>query len=112
MSLEQVKEITDLVIWASIANGLIAIGMIIVALILAWHLRQHRREATARAEILRDLLFVIDAEGQLERTQQWMRENSVVISDLDNYWQKVAFSIYTDLAEVAERSRRLSEYQP
>ena len=49
------------------------------------------------------------AAQALDRTQAWMRTNGVVMDDLNEPWQKVAFSVYTDLAEVSERARHALE---
>lgn len=49
------------------------------------------------------------AETATERTQAWMRKNGIIFDSVtdtpEDRWQKIAFSIYTDLVEVAEKAR-------
>ena len=37
---------------------------------------------------------------QQTKTIDWLRANGIVFDNLDDHWQKVAFSIYNDLCEV------------
>lgn len=47
---------------------------------------------------------VRDVEAQPGEAQRIMRENGLVIDDLDDPMQKLAFTFYSDLAELASKA--------
>ena len=62
--------------------------------------RQDRGILRARITRLEKALeFAKDAP---KHTQEWLRKNDIKFTNLKSHWQKVGFSIYTDLCEVAD----------
>ena len=53
--------------------------------------------------------FLVVVAGKCEEEQAKMRSNGFVIDDLDQPWQKLAFTFYSDIAEMSMRARQLLE---
>ena len=62
------------------------------------HEQQLIEDGAALAKRYREALVRIGAQQQ--RTLEVLRSNGIVFDDLSDHWQKVAFTIYTDLCEM------------
>lgn len=57
---------------------------------------RYGRDVLALVEIAKDMERIAE---QQSKTLDWLQANGIVFDNLDDHWQKVAFSIYTDLCE-------------
>ncbi len=58
----------------------------------------------AISEAIRDALeFALEAPSEIQKI---MKDNNLVINDLDDKMQKLAFTIYTKLVAVADKAER------
>ena len=48
------------------------------------------------------LQYVAEAPA---RVQAWLRANGVAFKDLDDRWQRVGFSLYTEIVEMAAEAK-------
>ena len=67
--------------------------------------RYAKQVVSDKALIARLVGVLTFASTATERTQAWMRKNGVVFKKEGGHWEGVAFSVYTDLVEVAEQAR-------
>jgi hypothetical protein len=61
----------------------------------------------AFVELRRDVLALVEIARAMERiavqqpkTLDWLEANGIIFDNMDDHWQKVAFSVYTDLCEM------------
>ena len=49
-------------------------------------------------------VFLVAVKDTPARERDMMRRNGFVFDNLDDRWQKLAFTLYTDLVELSERA--------
>ena len=55
-----------------------------------------------------DLLgFLAKVRNQVWDSQEMMRRNGFVIDNLDDRWQKLAFTLYTDIAQLSTGAEQI-----
>lgn len=55
------------------------------------------------------LAFLAMVRDKCQEEQDKMRSNGFVIDNLDDRWQKLAFTLYSDIAEMSMRAKQLIE---
>jgi len=53
--------------------------------------------------------FLTRVKEQVVKDQEMMRANGFVIDNLDDRWQKLAFTLYTDIASLSADAGQLLE---
>ena len=51
--------------------------------------------------------FLVKVKNQVLVDQEIMRRNGFVIDDLDDRWQKLTFTLYTDIAALSSEAEQL-----
>ena len=54
-------------------------------------------------------MFLAVVKGKMDEEQAKMRSNGFVFDDLGDRWQKLAFTFYSDIAEMSMQARQLLE---
>ena len=53
--------------------------------------------------------FLLKVKEQVGLEQELMRVNGFVIDDLDDRWQKLVFTLYTDIAALSSEAEQILE---
>ena len=51
--------------------------------------------------------FLVKVMNQMRASQEMMRRNGFVIDNLDDKWQKLAFTLYTDIAALSVEAEQI-----
>lgn len=62
-----------------------------------------------KREIYMVVAFLFKVKEQVELEQEMMRVNGFVIDDLDDRWQKLVFTLYTDIAALSSEAEQIIE---
>ena len=54
--------------------------------------------------------FVEAVSTKMDKEIAMMRQHEFVFDDLDNRWQKLAFTLYTDIAQMSTEAEQILEY--
>jgi len=54
--------------------------------------------------------FLEVVKNQIEKDKEMLRKNGFVIDNLDDRWQKLAFTLYTDIAALSCEAEQILEY--
>ena len=54
--------------------------------------------------------FLKAVKNQIEEDKEMLRRNGFVIDNLEDRWQKLAFTLYTDIAALSPEAEQILEY--
>jgi hypothetical protein len=54
--------------------------------------------------------FLEVVKGKVEEAKRMMKREGFVIDDLDDRWQKLAFTLYTDIVALSTEAEQILEY--
>ena len=55
--------------------------------------------------------FLVTVRDKMDEEQEKIRANGFVFDDLDDRWQKLAFTFYSDIAEMSMQAKALLEQE-
>jgi len=69
------------------------------------------KEQLAAKLVAIDLIgFLEKVSKQIEKDKEKLQKNGFVIDNLEDRWQKLAFTLYTDIAALSTEAEQILEY--
>jgi len=56
------------------------------------------------------VLFLETVQAKMQQEIDMMQKHGFVFDNLDDRWQKLAFTLYTDIAQLSSGAKQLLEY--
>jgi hypothetical protein len=77
--------------------------------------KEHEPDYTCRIEMNKEQVATIKkflkvVKNQIEKDKEILKKNGFVIDNLEDRWQKLAFTLYTDIAALSIEAEQILDY--